>query len=832
MKFSIQVSRLLLAFALSVPFDSITAAADVSPPARSNSGGDQDPLTIHSMPPNPEPYTVAYSDGTESPLIYLRTRGRLTSDVIIYEETVDGFTVKQVENKFDGKYVYVDFDEASGDMIDTGLIAGVDDPYSSNIHKGAATSHDNARRRRATATTYNSKRGDLRNGNNSQINDATSAQDNTNNEPNQGHRRTVITSGTLKNLVIPFKFSDHNTRPLPSRSDLDVLMNNVGPDAAICPTGSVRDVYLQNSFNSLDLESTVIDWVTLDYTESFCANGQSGLSSRIHTCLGNALDKAEAAGVDFSNYDLDNDNIIDGITFFHSGYAAEWGGTDQYGTSGNGRIWSHKWALFSPSWFSDDGIRVYEYHINPALWSTSGSNIGRIGVIAHETGHFLGLPDLYDYGDGDGIGSFGLMANSWGFDYSQYYPPLMSAWGKYELGWVTPTVVSSSGSFSLKQTCDNSDMIKISIGYPSGEYLLIENRQPCGFDSSMSQGGLAIFHIDDNANNNRGYPGQSGWPTNGNHYEVALLQADGSYNMERGHNRGDSSDLFRSGYRDSIGPDGTSSSSYPNTKAYQSGNIIDTEVTISNISVSGSTMTLDITIGSSPTVAPVKTPTKAPVKVPTKAPVKVPTKAPVKAPTKAPVKAPTKAPVKAPTKAPVKVPTKAPVKAPTKAPVSGPPTVCADNEGKFKVGRKNRTCKWVGKKPGRCNNPNLSKECPVTCKLCDLPPTISPVSGPPTACSDNEETFKVGKTNRTCEWAAKKPKKRCNKAVVSKECPVTCGSCSSGPPTDCADNEESFQSGNKIRTCEWAGKRPGKVEQRCAQENVSKECPVTCDSCI
>lgn len=418
-------------------------------------------------------------------------------------------------------------------------------------------------------------------------------------EASAGQPEVSAPALTLKNLVVLIRFSDHTGRIQPSRSDIDTLMNAIGGDADLAPAGSLKDIYLNNSYGALTIESTVVAWATLPRTEAYYAGGNSGLISTIHQALKEALEIIDPV-VNFNDFNNDNDpgNYIDAITFLHSGYGAEWGGDDAYGTDYTDRIWSHKWGI-SGGWTSDEGVKVYNYHISPAIWGRSGSSIGRIGVIAHETGHFLGLPDLYDTdsGAGDGIGSWGLMANSWGGDGSQQPPPLMSPWSKLQLGWITPTALSSPGTYFINEALNNNHSYIISDGYPSGEYLLVENRKRIYKDSNnmdivadnipRNADGLVVWHIDDSSDySTQGYPGQGGWPSNGNHYRVAVLQADGNYDMEKGNNRGDSGDAYRAGFNDYIGPGST-----PDTDAYQLGSNFPTNHELSSISSANALMT-------------------------------------------------------------------------------------------------------------------------------------------------------------------------------------------------------------------------------------------------
>lgn len=370
------------------------------------------------------------------------------------------------------------------------------------------------------------------------------------------HSRLLQTVKNLRNLVLLIRWSDHPEASLPPSSDYNTLFNSNGPVPTVNPTGSVKDVYEFNLYGQYVIENVVTSWIAVPYTEAQAAgpsshNGGEGCtgtcsSALLRTAIVDALNFVEDNGIiNFNDFDLDNDGRIDIFTVVHSGHGAEAGGS-----LGPSRIWSHKWALPSP-FFSNGGIRVYNYNINPGLWSRSGSEIGRIGVISHEMGHFLGLPDLYDTDySSRGISNYGLMANSWGYDGSQRYPPSMSAWSKEDLGVLTIVDITDSGSYVLPAIQDTPQVFRLRFtfsGVTENDYILIEYRRSTGFDS-QAPGGVLIWHIDPSfsTNRNEGYPGCSGcgWPSQ--HYAVRLIQADGLFELEQ-NGGADTGDWFRNG---------------------------------------------------------------------------------------------------------------------------------------------------------------------------------------------------------------------------------------------------------------------------------------------
>ena len=452
----------------------------------------------------------------------------------------------------------------------------------------------------------------------------------------------------LRNLVLLLQWSDHSDRMLPTREDYEILMNNDGPHS-LCPTGSVRDVFLQNSYGALEVDSYVTDWIPMNGTEAYYSNGDKGTTTYIHDALRYALayvdDLTGEDSIDFDFFDEDHDGYIDSITFIHSGYAAENVGRDAYGRFYEDRIWSHKWSLYNQTFVSKKGrnVKVDSYHISSGVWGLRGSEIGRIGVVAHEMAHFLGLPDLYDYDSSSfGIGNYGLMANSWGANGQQRFPPHMSPLAKMVLGWINP-IQPTRGINVIEASAEVNPSFPqfyiIEEGFPEGEFLMIENRQPRGYDVLLPQGGLAIWHIDFGdsgvydmidvflGQSREGYPEQEGWPENGNHYSVALLQADGYYDLENKYNSGDYEDLFHADNVDELVPCRKKNDcQYPNTDSYQGGKIARSNVHIKNISASGNIMTFEYKVEDAiSTDSPTFTPTFSPTFFPTVSPTIAPT---------------------------------------------------------------------------------------------------------------------------------------------------------------------------------------------------------------
>lgn len=206
-------------------------------------------------------------------------------------------------------------------------------------------------------------------------------------------------------------------------------------------------------------------------------------------------------------------------------------------------------------------------------------------------------------------------------------PGSMGPFSKMLADWMKPIDITSDGTYTASPSTTAPDYYRIGLG-PSDEYLILEYRVPVSFDANFfGSGGLIIWHIDRQAEGQakRGFPGQSGWPQNGNHYMVAIAQKDGLYEIEQGINIGDEGDLFIPG--DSLGPN-TDGNTYPNTDSYQGGNIVPSGITITveSMDIAGLTFTVaGMGTGGGPmaTRSPVAAPTE-PVTLPAPAPVTTP----------------------------------------------------------------------------------------------------------------------------------------------------------------------------------------------------------------
>lgn len=400
-------------------------------------------------------------------------------------------------------------------------------------------------------------------------------------------------TGTLRVPVVMFRYQDSPS----GQYSRDTAQYNAALFAAVPPAGrpyTLRTFYEQLSNGLFSLQGAAAGWEALAGNESAytgaagacpgnpygtgnCNGVWSGAAySAMQAGLREALTHADST-IDFGQFDNngpdgipnspDDDGVVDAALFLHPSLD----GACVFAT--NNHLWSHRGSL------TDTGIEyttsdnragggkivVNDYILQSGLGSSlpGGSPCGTdaimpIGTAAHELGHILALPDLYDVsGSTEGIGEFGLMGSgnyTTGNSPSRYDP-----WSLQQMGWTTVVPLTTTGTYSVGPvpTADTVFFVTVQGPNPDNEYFLIENRQEVLADSAMLRvhcalssnapgcaGGLLIYHVDGQEACMINVPVCDNSVNAGPIHGVAIEEGDGLRDLWNGDNRGDGGDLY------------------------------------------------------------------------------------------------------------------------------------------------------------------------------------------------------------------------------------------------------------------------------------------------
>jgi M6 family metalloprotease-like protein/uncharacterized repeat protein (TIGR01451 family) len=340
--------------------------------------------------------------------------------------------------------------------------------------------------------------------------------------------------------------------------------------------GDLDDYFREISYGQLDM----VGWVeggtgcyTAANTHTHYDNGPGSAADLVTEAV-NLADP----DVDFSIYDNDGDGFVDVFGVIYAGGGPHDGCETDDGADGSAddNLWPHSSSLGAP--IAVDGVNVQNYIIQSEITFGIGDGVcdemQTIGLFAHEFGHAIGLPDLYDTdGSSSGVGWWSAMASQFRSTVNLAdTPPHYDPWSKWFEGWITP--VDHTGmdvGVSIPQVETNPFVAQF-LENPggaekggSGEYFLVENRQQVGFDSQLPGCGLLAWHIDEalTGNQNEGHTAAS-------HRLVDLEEADGQDDLDRdpdtdpAANRGDAGDPFPGSTNNMLWDDNT----YPNSRLY------------------------------------------------------------------------------------------------------------------------------------------------------------------------------------------------------------------------------------------------------------------------
>lgn len=314
--------------------------------------------------------------------------------------------------------------------------------------------------------------------------------------------------GEIKVPVILVNFTDlafTMEDPVGKFTDFYNGLGGTNPNA----TGSVHDYFIASSNSTLNLQFDVYGPYNLAKDMAYYgANSGSNHGKNTRELVLEAARLAVNAGVDLSQYDNNNDGLIDNLSIVVAGYNEAEGGHEN-------TIWPHYSTIYSSDTYS--GKKLSGYLMISEYRGAGGKQQAGIGTYCHEFGHVLGLPDLYDTYNSSHytVGDWDIMCSG-SYNNSGCTPPSYSAFERFAMGWLTPIQLKEEGDYRIEPLLESNTayliadtLHNLSPLHPDpNEYFLLENRQAIGWDANpgaLIGTGMLVSHISFNTtkwNNN------------------------------------------------------------------------------------------------------------------------------------------------------------------------------------------------------------------------------------------------------------------------------------------------------------------------------------------
>ncbi len=294
---------------------------------------------------------------------------------------------------------------------------------------------------------------------------------------------------SITNLVIFICFSDDTISEVRESISVDII-NMFNAD-----DNSLKDYYQNLSYGSLTINS-IFPTINGDYyiykdtrTRSYYANISDNSRASAEAALLNAAVDSADEFFDYTSRNIDgnNDGFVDMVSFVINGQQTDWGGL----------LWPHSWSLNSISGLIGakklNNIRVNEF-------SFTFLQGYKIGYVCHETGHILGMPDLYHYdNDKDRYPAWEWDLMHYNNNTPQYVTTYMR--NKY-LNFTNENQIGNmvkSGTYTLSPTTITSTeeilAYKIEINEYESIWIEYRNNNVSTYDSELPGSGLVVYRI-------------------------------------------------------------------------------------------------------------------------------------------------------------------------------------------------------------------------------------------------------------------------------------------------------------------------------------------------